>query len=298
MKLRKHALAIALVFGALGVTANAELVATPLPGDARLVEFQFDEDNTYLILTKPKAITHLKFAPDEKFASVFAGDTSQWEITPSKAGANIFVKPKFEGIETSLTVVTSKRNYQFVLRSTGDGKKWYQRVSWMYSSSMVLEQDAQLDGRASSSQISIPPLPDPTLINSGIRPIQAAPANFASPLGGMGSAGMPEGIKPESLRFTYKMDGDAPFKPRQVFDDGKFTYFKMPADLQDMPALFAVQDGQEYALVNYVIKGDYLVAQRLIETAVLVLGKTEVRVTRTKTDSNGLFGGFFGNKSQ
>ena len=300
MSLLKPTAAVMLALAVLAGPAHAELVATPLPGDVRLVQFQFDEDNSYLILTKPKAITHLRFAPDEKFLSVFAGDTSQWEITPTKSGANIFIKPKFEGVETSMTVVTSKRNYQFVLRSTGDGKKWYQRVSWLYSSSIVLEEDAQLEVRTPSMPVSGPmamPLPDPSLANSGIRPIQAAPTlpGFAPNQGA--PAGVAEGVRPEKLRFTYKIDGEAAFKPTQVFDDGKFTYFKLPQDLQDMPALFALLEDEEYALVNYVIKGDYMVAQRLIESAVLVLGKTKVRVDRIKPAPPGFFSGMFGKKN-
>ncbi|MDP3169728.1 MAG: TrbG/VirB9 family P-type conjugative transfer protein, partial [Polaromonas sp.] len=54
-------------------------------------------------------------------------------------------------------------------------------------------------------------------------------------------------------------------------------------------ALFAVIEGQDYALVNYHIKGDYMVAQRLLDVAVLKLGKAEVRVTKYKSRT-GLFG--------
>jgi len=291
MKLRNLTAAAVLALGLLNQYSHAELVATPLPGDVRLVEFEFDEDNSYLILTRPKAITHLRFASDEKFSSVFAGDTAQWEITPTKSGNNIFIKPKFEGVETSMTVVTNKRNYQFVLRSTGEGKKWYQRVSWRYASSMVLEQDAVLDNRPGAS--SSIPLPDPSLTNTSVRPIQPAPTTASSPASSF-TGPVPEGLKPENLKFNYKVDGEALFKPTQVFDDGKFTYFKLPSDLQDMPALFALVEDQEYALVNYVVKGDYLVAQRLIQSAVLVLGKTKVTITRVKPEPPGFFTRVFG----
>ena len=282
MNIRQLAVVAAITLTGLVGQSNAELIATPLTGDTRLVQFIFDEDNTFLVLSKPKAVTHLQFAADEMLQSVASGDTAQWELTPTKNRKNLFIKPKFEGIETSMTVITDKRTYQFVLRSTADGKKWYQRVSWMYSSSLVLEQDALLE-----SQANVPMsggLPEP-IQNSGIRPLQPKfnlpPLNPAS-----GSAST---LKPDSLRFNYKVDGEAAFKPTQVFDDGKFTYLRMPQDIQELPALFSEIEGQEYSLVNYTVDGSYMIAQRLLETAVLKLGKAEVRITNVKPS-----GGFMG----
>lgn len=282
MNIRQLAVVSAISLAGFMGHAHAELIATPLTGDTRLVQFTYDEDNTFLVLAKPKAVTHLQFAADEMLQSVASGDTAQWELTPTKNRKNLFIKPKFEGIETSMTVITDKRTYQFVLRSTADGKKWYQRVSWMYSSSLVLEQDALLESQAN---VPMPgTLPEPVAAG-GIRPLQ--PTFNLPPMNqGGGSAST---LKPDSLRFNYKVEGEAAFKPTQVFDDGKFTYLRMPQDVQELPALFSVIEGQEYSLVNYTVDGSYMVAQRLLETAVLKLGKTEVRVTKVKPT-----GGFMG----
>ena len=53
---------------ACATASHAELVATPLPGDTRLVQFEYDADNTYLLLARPKcvgkmtcSISHLAF---------------------------------------------------------------------------------------------------------------------------------------------------------------------------------------------------------------------------------------------
>ena len=239
---------------------SAEMVATPLRGDSRLVEFAYDQDNTYLVLAKPKAVTHIQFAADEVIQSVAAGDTANWEFTPTRNRKNLFIKPRFDDQETSLTVITDIRSYQFVLRSTGDGKKWYQRVSWVHSRDLVLTVE-------------------------GADAADAAPALSAGPV----SAPKPPadlGIDPASLHFGYQMSGDAAFRPRVVFDDGKFTYFKMPSNLQELPALFAVIEDKDYSLVNFEVKGDYLVAQRLLPLAVLKLGREEVRVARPAPKRN------------
>ena len=251
--------------------ATAELIATPLRGDTRLVEFQFDPDNTFLVLSKPRAVTHLQFAPDEQIMSVAAGDTSNWEITPTKNRKNLFLKPKFEDLETSLTVLTDKRPYQFVLKSTTDGKKWYQRVSWVYSSQVVLELDPSAASDAADAASN------DAVTNQG-------PSGAPTPVRPEG----PVGINPEAMRFSYRIEGDAKFRPEIVFDDGRFTYFRMPADLQEQPALFAVIEGNDFSLVNYTVNGNFIVAQRLLDNAVLKLGKPEVRVTRVEEKRNWL----------
>lgn len=265
------AVAVLVVGASVVVPAGAELIATPLRGDSRLVQFNYDADNTYLVLAKPKAVTHIQFAVDEMIQSVAAGDTANWELTPTKNRKNLFVKPKFDDSDTSMTVITDKRTYQFVLRSTGDGKKWYQRVNWVYASDMLMAVDGA-DDVAVGSPATADKKPQAELPRrtSGAEPVIGR-------------------VQPEALRFSYEIVGDAPFRPLVVFDDGRFTYFKLASSLQELPALFAVIDGSEYSLVNFEIKGDYLVAQRLLDKAILKLGKAEVRVNLAQP-RRGLFG--------
>lgn len=253
-------LAMAALLASSAQLCSAEMVATPLRGDSRLVEFSYDQDNTYLVLARPKAVTHIQFAADEAIQSVAAGDTANWEITPTRNRKNLFIKPRFDDQDTSLTVITDKRSYQFVLRSTGEGKKWYQRVSWIYSRDLVLTVEGE---DAADAPVAAP----------------GAPASATKQSTGVE-------IEPSSLHFGYQISGDAAFRPRVVFDDGKFTYFKMPSNLQELPALFAVIEDKDYSLVNFEVKGDYLVAQRLLPLAVLKLGREEVRVTKPAPKRN------------
>lgn len=252
--------------GVMGPAAHAELPATALPGDSRLVQFEYDADNTFMVLTKPKAVTHMEFGQDEKIVTVAAGDTKNWEVNPTANRRHLFVKPTFEGIETSLTVITDKRSYQFVLRSTGPGAKWYQRVTWRYGQTMLMDLKASEEADAAVAR------------NETEKAAEQQGATLAS------------GVKPEDLRFDYEVTGDAPFRPTSVFDDGKFTWIRMPDKLNELPALFAALEGDQLAIVNYVIKGDYILAQRLMDTGVLRLGKQEVRFSRKK-QSRFLFGG-------
>lgn len=278
LKLNVVGRGLLVVLALFSTIAHAELVATPLRGDTRLVQFPYDADNTYLVLAKPKAVTHLQFAEDEAIQSVAAGDTQSWELTPTKNRHHIFVKPKYENLETSVTVLTSKRTYQFVLKSTGDGRKWYQRVNWLYGTDLILEDESVEAAGQDPVTKQAPPSDDQGITVAGPGQQhggQMHRAGAENPAGGL-----PVGLKPTDLKFGYEISGDAPFKPLVAFDNGKFTYLGMPPAMQEMPALFAVIDGSDFALVNYTIEGNYMVAQRLLDVAILKLGKQEVRVVR------------------
>jgi type IV secretion system protein VirB9 len=231
--------------------AHAELKATPLTGDARLVEFEYDEDNVFLVLGRPKRSVFVQFAKDETITYVSAGDTKDFDITVSKSKQFIEVKPRFEKVETNATVVTTKRQYHMVLRSTTDQGKWYARVSWKYPQSNLMDLTERPEvGAASTDSVAVPLASDGT--------VRA-------------------GVDLKKLNFDYTVEGTAEFAPLQVFDDGVFTFIRLKPGLQDFPALFA-GTSKELALVNYDVKGDYLVAQRVMKSAVLKLGKEEVLI--------------------
>lgn len=233
---------------------HAELAGTPLAGDARLVTFDFDPDNTYLILSKPKAVTHLELPEGETIQTVVAGDTAGWELTPSANLRHFFLKPKHDHLTTSMTLITEKRSYQFVLKSTTEGAKWYQRVSWYIPNSKVL------DFRAPQ------PAADALAVHNDAPKAEARQESA-------------DAVRAEDLRFDYTVSGDAPFKPVSVFDNGKMIWLRMPPNLVELPVIFAA-DGNDLVLVNYVPRGDSILVQRLAKELILKIGKTEVRIAK------------------
>ena len=248
---------LAAALAGAAACARAELFATPVPGDTRLVQFEYDADNTFLVLGRPKSLTHLEFGADERIQTVAGGDTKHWELTPTQNRRHLFVKPIHDQIETSMTVITDKRTYQFVLRSTGPGAKWYQRVTWHYGDTLLVDAKAE-EERATATAVAV-------------KAVERE----------RGDQRLGEAVRPQDLRFGYTLEGDAPFRPVSLFDDGSFTWIRMPARLAELPALFGGGDDEALAIVNYVVKGDYLLAQRVMERGVLKLGKQEVRFTRT-----------------
>ena len=70
---------------------HAQQQATPVTGDTRLVTFKFDPDKSYLILTRPKSMTHVQLRPDEKIVTVGAGDTANFTFTVTANRSNLLV---------------------------------------------------------------------------------------------------------------------------------------------------------------------------------------------------------------
>jgi type IV secretion system protein VirB9 len=179
------------------------------------------------------------------------------------------IKPKFEGGSTNAFVKTTKREYHLDLSSNGDGQKWHTQVSWTYADSVLY--DATVTDGQGSGPVALRPVSAETM------PSTVSPQ---MPL-----------VNPEQLSFAYSIDGDAPFRPVQVFDDSTHTFVRLPEKLQELPALFVVgEDTKDVQLVNYAVQPPYLVVPRTMKRFVLKLGRADVTVTK-QGDRFSWFGG-------
>lgn len=273
--LRRAVSAAALVLLSLGSSAViAQVEAQILPGDPHLVVFPYDENNSYRILLRPNGVTHIVLEPDERLKVLALGDTVSFQS--QKKDNHIFIKPVYPGRSTSGTLITNKRSYQLMLQATSETGRWYQRVSFQYPE-LLVQQETDADrsrlevelGAASGGK-------------AGGESLEAAGA-AAERRNGQGEAA----VDPANLNFKYRLDGDASFKPLNVYDDGQATYIKLP-DREDIPALFRIKKGGEAELVEYTLRpGNVLVTPRVLDAGLLKLGKEEVkfynltRVSRT-----------------
>lgn len=249
---------------AVSITVNAEQMPLPMPGDNRLVTFTFDANNTYTVLTIPDAVTNIQLMADEKITAMAVGDSIQWII--AKADGHVFVKPTKPNIFTSATIVTDKRSYQLTLRSSPPGGKWYQRVSWNYPDVLVYQQKLVKETKSVEEEIE-------QKLEEKRQALESIVVSDQDQ----------KGYPVENLNFNYDVKGNAPFRPKQVFDDGKFTYIAL-TNYQELPALFLKDEKGKFELVNYIRDGNYLKVQRTFKSAVLKLGNREVMITNQSAD--------------
>ena len=210
----------------------------------------------------PLRTTDIQLQPGETITDVALGDTERWMATPAASGdprnavPHLAVKPQVPGIETNLTIYTTKHIYHLLLRSRG---RAMQEVEFYYPDELSEAMKAADTAAASAKQEATDPPGD----SDNIVKVAA--------------------VDPAQLNFAYTVAGpNIPWKPIRAFDDGSHVYLQMPAGMKssEAPALL-INAGSGTQMVNYRVKGNYYVVDRLFSDAILVsgVGRDQDRVT-------------------
>jgi type IV secretion system protein VirB9 len=94
----------------------------------------------------------------------------------------------------------------------------------------------------------------------------------------------------EAKDHAFRIQGSAPFRPTQVYTDGRKTYIELPEGVQESPVLFRRKKGgflglgHSLQLVNHRYHGRWVVADAVLDEAVLQSGvgsaKEQVVISR------------------
>lgn len=233
------------------VPADIAAQAIPVPKENRIVRYTYSPDVIFRILSMPNQTTHLELGEDEGVKEVPAiGDQAQWIVTGGPR--HLFIKPLRFDLETSLTLVTNKRTYQFqLIAGKSENAKVYQKVSFWYPD-RDLEVKLHKEAETAVAEAEKNRLSD-----------QVVAAN----------------VDPATLDFGFKIEGEASFKPTAAYTNGKFTFLVMP-NTQDSPAIFLLDDDNNPSLINYQVKSNMIVVERVATKLLLKLGNSEVKITK------------------
>jgi len=210
----------------------------------------------------PLRTTDLQLQAGETITDVALGDSERWMATPAASGdprnavSHLAVKPQLAGLETNLTIYTTKHIYHLLLRARGHALR---EVEFYYPNELLT---AMKEADAAEKQATDPP-------NDSSARIAGTKVNAAQ------------------LNFAYTIAGaDAPWKPIRAFDDGSHVYVQMPSGMRssEAPALL-INAGGGTKMANYRVAGNYYVVDRLFSDAVLVagVGREQDRVTISYT---------------
>ena len=89
------------------------------------------------LTTKRMMYSKIILQEGEKIMSAAAGDTTRWNILPNYIGDAksytpvVLVKPFMGGLQTSLSIITDKRDYDIVIRSVDSGD-YMPRIGFYY----------------------------------------------------------------------------------------------------------------------------------------------------------------------
>jgi len=222
--------------------------------------YPFTDGALYQVYCAVGEITDIALQPGEQLVGsgpVAAGDTIRWIIGDTQSGAgataqvHVLVKPTRPQLVTNLIINTDRRTYHMELRS--DEKTYMASVSWQYP------QDQLIALRR-----------------------QNVEAQAAQPVA--------TGVDLARINFRYAIEGArAPWRPLRAFDDGRQVYIEFPTGIAqgEMPPLFVIgPEGKTSELVNYRVRANYMIVDRLFAAAELRFGDkdSEKRVRIVRTD--------------
>jgi type IV secretion system protein TrbG len=219
--------------------------------------YPFSDGALYQVYAAPGEITDVALETGEQLVGtgpVAAGDTVRWVIGDTESGSgtskriHILLKPTVTNLTTNLVINTDRRTYHLELRSVD--KTYMASVSFAYPQNQLIALRAQ----NSAAEELVP---------------------------------LAAGVDVNALAFRYRLEGDnPPWRPLRAFDDGKQVFIEFPPAIAqgEMPPLWVVGAQGEGQLVNYRVRGAYMIVDRLFAAAELRLGgdpQAIVRIVRT-----------------
>jgi type IV secretion system protein VirB9 len=214
--------------------------------------FNYRPNKIFKVYSRPYFSTDLKFKT--KILAYSLGDTVRWLAQPVMN--NLFVKPVQKHLETSLSVITQNHTYEFLLSS--QNPNFYQLVEFRHPTKLAFVLSKNLEKKIKRKK---------EVFNTGAKKLT------------------PEEIS--KIKFNYVISGSKSIRPLQVFRFHGFVYLFMPKKLQSMPAFFIMNQGK-LDLVNYIVRGRYIVVERLFKKGALKLGNKEAFIYK-KSKNNGGF---------
>ena len=207
-----------------------------------------------VVVCQPLRVCDIELETGEEILNVSLGDTGRWLVSPAFSGdretltPHVLVKPTDYGIATNAVITTTRRTYYLALVSSGKAETTthVRRVKFYYPQDLVQQANASFRARAAQQK----------------QEQERTVARVSR-------------VALDTLHFGYQIEGDAvPWKPVRVFDDGSHVFIQMPEAMRvtEAPALFVHTRAGDVALVNYRLRQQYYVVDKLFDSAVLLIG--------------------------
>jgi type IV secretion system protein VirB9 len=187
--------------------------------DPRIKHLAYSQNEVFRINAHYGRTSHITFDQDEEILLVDTGDAIAWDITP--VNNHLIIKPTEHEADTNMNILTNKRIYHFELiahesKSIGDSTQTF-AINFFYPQDILQKQIHKQQQVKRQSQIEVVPN---------------------------------RKINPANWNWQYSRKGSDQISPKQVWDDGEFTYFQFSHEIE-VPAIFIVDDEKNESLVNY-----------------------------------------------
>ncbi len=281
--IRYFVLSVLVVFSSASIAASKSPQGD-LPASQRIEYVKVRDQMVYPLLGVTNHPFVIEFPDDQTILEVAGGGIGGWDV--QRKGTRLFVRALLQAKLSTLLVVTDVHSYVFDLvpaKPTPENLK-------VRRSRFVFEGSAK---------------PTDSVPNAGASPVAAEKATEKSaerPASSPSSAQAAKGTDPSPAETpaakrvfnrNYSMQivkEDVIIHPKEVFDDGVFTWFLFPKS-QSVPVLYkSVPGTKEEAVINFHMEGDYVVAHGTAALWNLRLGGSLVGVYNDSFDPIGVSG--------
>lgn len=225
----------------VSVAAAPRAVANWVPArgtvDTRIRTAPYNADEVYRLFGYVGYQIDIEFERGERFVGLAAGDIDG--IAFKAEGNHLFVKPRVSRVHTNLTVLTSRRQYEFEY------------------STLTGPPDPTVGEVIYALRFTYPTTPSKTQAVLAAKRISTALARAAAD---------------HPPNYDYWYCGKPDLKPLAAWDDGVRTWIRFGAR-SELPAIFVKNaDGSE-SLVNFSVREGDIVVQRIAQRFVLRRGR-------------------------
>lgn len=201
------------------------------------IEFEYYPESLYEVNCQIGHITDIVLKPGEEIIYIGAGDTAQWMVDQAIVNntSHVYIKPKVSEATTNLIINSNFHSYRLIIQSTDN---FYPIVKWNFN---------QEEQKARASIYNKQLQDDGYFDKNGVLTQRPKKLNF-------------------NYSLTKKKQITNVFIPLSIYDDGLKTYIKMqPNNKYDLPVLYNVDKAENITLVNYRIKGNLFIVDKVFE---------------------------------
>ncbi len=207
----------------------------PLTTDSRIRTIVYNPNEVFQLKFHYGFQSFIEFAPDEEIEIISLGESFPWKITP--IDKRIFIRPIQVDITTNMTIITTKRIYQFEITGLAFNERANEDLVY-------------------SIKFFYPDVENKLPMMSENLDTSESANETISVRDGFALTNVDRG---DVINFNYTMAGDAQnIIPNKVFDDGEITYFQFPKNNLIIPDFSIVDIYGNETPVNYYMDGDYV----------------------------------------
>ena len=214
----------------------AEVVPVAAGLDSRIRVADYDPGQVYVLHGRVGYQIDIQFDPEESFVGLAAGDIEG--LTFVAQGSHLFLKPKALGVVTNLTVLTSRREYQFDYSAPTPGTG--SLAGAMYVVRFRYPHSIAAAAAASQAERNVE------------QHLEQAP-------------------EARSHNTDYWFCGTDLLRPAAAWDDGVQTHLLF-GQRAEQPAIFVRNDDGSESLLNFSIESGEVIIQRVARRLILRRG--------------------------